>query len=266
MNGLPYYKAYPRDFMEGTINLPFELKGAYRLVLDLIYMQGGKLPDNSRYIAGLLGCSTKAWNGYRAKLIELGKLCEADGFLTNDRADAELEMLAKLSQTQREKRLGKSKNNDLQEPQLNQPEPEPEPKVRESTSYSQAHEARAVLCSVLSESVADDYIAHRKAKRAKLTLKAAQILAKDLAPVGRDAADAAALKSIAQGWTGIFPAPLPSNVIQHPAASKGQANGKRTFGAKIMAIAERYAAEDAAQQGMADGQDWDAAIPVLPRG
>ena len=57
MNGLPYYKAYPRDFIEGTVGMSFELKAAYRLVLDLVYMQGGDLPDNSRYIAGLLGCS-----------------------------------------------------------------------------------------------------------------------------------------------------------------------------------------------------------------
>ncbi|MFK5283859.1 DUF1376 domain-containing protein, partial [Lacticaseibacillus paracasei] len=56
MNGLPYYKAYPRDFIEGTIGMPFELKGAYRLLLDLIYMQGGRLPDDAKYISGLLGC------------------------------------------------------------------------------------------------------------------------------------------------------------------------------------------------------------------
>ncbi|MBC8717497.1 hypothetical protein [Ochrobactrum sp. Marseille-Q0166] len=42
-------KPYPRDFIEGTIGMSFELKAAYRLVLDLIYMQGGNLPDDARY-------------------------------------------------------------------------------------------------------------------------------------------------------------------------------------------------------------------------
>ena len=73
MNGLPYYKAYPRDFIEGTIGMDFELKGAYRLVLDLIYMQGGQLADDARYISGLLGCTLKKWNSLRSKLIEMGK-------------------------------------------------------------------------------------------------------------------------------------------------------------------------------------------------
>lgn len=44
MNGLPYYKAYPRDFIEGTVGMSFELKGAYRLVLDLIYLRSGNCP------------------------------------------------------------------------------------------------------------------------------------------------------------------------------------------------------------------------------
>ena len=82
MNGLPYYKAYPRDFIEGTVGMSFELKAAYRLVLDLVYMQGGDLPDNSRYIAGLLGCSVRKWNGFRDELLLLGKIRVSGEFLT----------------------------------------------------------------------------------------------------------------------------------------------------------------------------------------
>lgn len=79
MNGLPYYKAYPRDFIEGTVGMAFEVKGAYRIVLDLIYMRGGDLPDDQRYIAGVLGCSVRAWKGYRERLIEAGKIVVVDG-------------------------------------------------------------------------------------------------------------------------------------------------------------------------------------------
>lgn len=124
MNGLPYYKAYPRDFIEGTIGMPFELKGAYRLVLDLIYMQGGTLPDDSRYISGLLGCSTRQWNSYREKLILMDKIQSKDGYLTNYRAVSELETLAKLQRKQSENRSRPNKTNDLEKPRSDHTEPD----------------------------------------------------------------------------------------------------------------------------------------------
>lgn len=126
MNGLPYYKAYPRDFIEGTIGMPFEVKCAYRVVLDLIYMQGGNLPDDARYISGLLGCSIRKWKSIREALIEGGKLSVSGEFLTNKRAEKDLETLAKLQENQREKATGPRKNKGLQKPQLSQPEPEPD--------------------------------------------------------------------------------------------------------------------------------------------
>ncbi len=126
MNGLPYYKAYPRDFIEGTIGMSFELKGAYRLVLDLIYMQGGNLPDDDRYISGLLGCSLRKWSALRADLIAAGKLQVSNDCLTNYRAIIELETLAKLQDKQRENRSRPNKNKDLPSPRFNHTEPEAE--------------------------------------------------------------------------------------------------------------------------------------------
>lgn len=127
MNGLPYYKAYPRDFIEGTIGLPFELKAAYRLLLDVIYMQGGKLPDDPRYISGLLGCSVRAWKKYREQLHALGKIRIENDFISNFRADKELETLAKLQQQQAENRSRPNKNKELDSPRCDHTEPEPEP-------------------------------------------------------------------------------------------------------------------------------------------
>jgi uncharacterized protein YdaU (DUF1376 family) len=126
-NRLPYYKAYPRDFIEGTIGMTFELKSAYRLILDLIYMQSGELPDDARYISGLLGCSVRKWKSIRNELVKLGKIqCEND-IISNFRADKELETLSKLQDKQRENRSRPNKNNDLETPRCDQPEPEPEP-------------------------------------------------------------------------------------------------------------------------------------------
>jgi uncharacterized protein YdaU (DUF1376 family) len=137
-NGLPYYKAYPRDFIEGTIGMPFEMKCAYRVVLDLIYMQGGRLPDDARYISGLLGCSVRKWKSVRGFLIAAGKIHASGGVLTNYRAEKELETLAKLQLKQRENRAGSNENKDLQKPWSDHTEPEPEPESTLSTSVDNA--------------------------------------------------------------------------------------------------------------------------------
>lgn len=116
MNGLPYYKAYPRDFIEGTVGMPFEMKAAYRLVLDLIYMQGGRLPDDAGYISGLLGCSVRKWNALRASLIKAEKLYAKDGIIGNFRADNQLETSRKLQDKNAENGRQSNKNNYLNKP------------------------------------------------------------------------------------------------------------------------------------------------------
>lgn len=124
MNGLPYYKRYPRDFIEGTIGMGFEMKAAYGLVLDLIYMQGGNLVDDPRYIAGQLGCSVRKWTGLRAALIDAGKLIVRDGRIGNYRADKELETLGKYQDKQSENRSRPNKIKGLQSPPSNHTEPD----------------------------------------------------------------------------------------------------------------------------------------------
>lgn len=113
MNGLPYYKRYPRDFIEGTVGMPLELKGAYSLVLDLIYMQNGKLPDDARYISGLLGCTIRKWKSLRNQLLSIGKVYVNGEFLSNYRADNLLETQRSYQLNQAEKGRTSNKNNDL---------------------------------------------------------------------------------------------------------------------------------------------------------
>lgn len=113
MNGLPYYKAYPRDFFDGTAGMDFEVKAAYRLVLDLIYMHGGRLVDDSRFIAGQFGCSVKKWNGLRSAILATGKIVVENGYLGNLRADKELDSLKSFQTKQRENGSQPKKNNGL---------------------------------------------------------------------------------------------------------------------------------------------------------
>lgn len=115
MNGLPYYKAYPRDFFDGTAGMDFEVKAAYRLILDMIYMHGGRLVDDPRFIAGHLGCSVKKWNGLRSAILATGKIVASGGYLGNLRADKELDSLKSFQAKQRENGRQPKKNNNLTE-------------------------------------------------------------------------------------------------------------------------------------------------------
>lgn len=98
----PWYRRFPDNFIAGTASLTLEEKGAYSLVLDLMYVRGGPVPDEPRYIAGICNCSVRKWNAIRAKLISIGKLYEIDGYLFNERAEKEIENALKDAQERAE--------------------------------------------------------------------------------------------------------------------------------------------------------------------
>ena len=123
---LPYYPRYPRDFLDGTASMTFELKGAYSILLDIIYAQDGQCPDNDRYVSGLLGCSVRAWRIYKNQLLLLGKISVEDGVISNFRADKVLVKSRLFQEQQREKGSKPKKNSGLQKPRLSQPESETE--------------------------------------------------------------------------------------------------------------------------------------------
>lgn len=84
MSARPWYKRYPSDFIGGTLDLSFEAKGAYSILLDLMYDKGrGVIPDDSAWIARVLGCSTRKWNQLREQLIEAGKIEVREGEIVN---------------------------------------------------------------------------------------------------------------------------------------------------------------------------------------
>lgn len=124
---LPYYKRFPRDFIEGTIGMTLELKGAYSLLLDLIYMQDGMLPDDARYISGHLGCSIRQWQKIRKALLDDAKIYVNVGLIGNYRADKERETLVKYQSNQAEKGRASNKNKDLPKAVVNPARDYPEP-------------------------------------------------------------------------------------------------------------------------------------------
>lgn len=117
---LPYYKRFPKDFLEGTIGMDLEVKGAYAVVLDLIYMRDGNLEDDPRYISGQLGCSVRKWNSIREKLIQAGKLTSENGIISNFRADYLVEERRKYRDKKAENAARSNENNDLAERPLSE--------------------------------------------------------------------------------------------------------------------------------------------------
>jgi uncharacterized protein YdaU (DUF1376 family) len=107
---LPYYLRYPEAFADATFGWPLELKGAYSIILDMIYARDGKLMDDARGIAGALGCSVRKWNQIKSKLIELGKLQVVDGIIRNSRADDHLISRRTYQDKQAKNRAAPNKN------------------------------------------------------------------------------------------------------------------------------------------------------------
>lgn len=201
-NGLPYYKRYPRDFIEGTIGMPFELKAAYSIVLDLIYMQGGKLPNDDRYISGLLGCSVRKWKTIRSELVRLGKVEIISDFIQNKRAEKELETSRKIQEKNAENRRNYSKNNDLEKRSIDKRANNQNQihKERKPNGFPKKETPRNELLRVLDDERAAAVIDHRQRIRKPLTARAAKLLAGKFAKCRdpNDAADA----MIANGWQG----------------------------------------------------------------
>ena len=92
-----WYKRYGSDFVQGTLELTLEQKGAFSLLLDLIYNMQKPIPDNDRWLAGICGVSLRKWRSIRQALIDLGKIYVSEGRISNQRADKELENTAKAT-------------------------------------------------------------------------------------------------------------------------------------------------------------------------
>lgn len=118
--GLPYYKRFPRDFLEACVGMPFELRAGYGMILDLIYLKDGRLPLDKPWIAGHLGCSVRMVTKIVDGLVAAGKLTVSDGVISNKRADKIVEETRKYRDNQAENASGPRKNNDLREPEISQ--------------------------------------------------------------------------------------------------------------------------------------------------
>ena len=124
-----WYKRCGADFIDGTMKLTLEEKGAYSLCLDLIYDRGGPIPDDARWLSGVCGVSIRKWDVIRGSLIKHGKILIENGKIHNSRAAFEIVSAEKNHRNKAEsgakggrkraENAGQSlKNNDLDQASL----------------------------------------------------------------------------------------------------------------------------------------------------
>lgn len=123
MSKRPWYKRYGGDFIAGTMGMSLEERGAYSLLLDMMYDRGKPVPDDAKYISHIMGVNVRRWNRIRERLITLDKIAAEDGALTNLRFKLSQNFDETLSEVR--SRAGKkggqksaavrNKNNDVDE-------------------------------------------------------------------------------------------------------------------------------------------------------
>jgi|GEM_PF-2804951 len=119
-NGLPWYQRFPRDLIEGTLGMPYDVKLQYWALLDLLYLYNNALPDDANFICGTFNCSKQLWRKVRAELISRKKIEINNGIISNKRATNVLKSSEEYSEKQAKNRRGTSKNKGLQKPNDNQ--------------------------------------------------------------------------------------------------------------------------------------------------
>ena len=194
---------YIGDYLADTARLTTEQHGAY-LLLIMDYWRSGKLPDDDRVLAQICKMSLDAWSNARASIQHYFSI--EDGFWVHARIEAEKVSAEtnkgkKTEQARKaaEARWSKDKNNAPSNAVSNAgamleqcPSPSPSPSKNKTTNTPP---------DGVSQSVWDDFVRQRKAKKASITETAIQGIEREAKKANMTLNDA--LQEIcARGWTG----------------------------------------------------------------
>ena len=190
---------YVADYLADTGHLTTAEHGAYLLLIMHYWCHGG-LPDDDAKLARIVRNTNVEWKLMRETLFEFfepgwkHKRIEAELKRANEKSEK-----AKASIKKRWDKPKYERNTDVDTNVIL-----PQSHIL-STSVDNTREpsARDILSECLSPKTVNDLIAHRQAKRAKLTPRAARELVKAFTAFGD--AEAAAAEMILRGWTGFKP-------------------------------------------------------------
>jgi uncharacterized protein YdaU (DUF1376 family) len=89
-NHIPYFNFYASDFMNGVRGMTSQEVGVYVMLLCRIYEESGPVECNELILATYCGMRIATFRKSLEKLVALGKLYEADGMISNRRAEVEI--------------------------------------------------------------------------------------------------------------------------------------------------------------------------------
>lgn len=83
-----HYPHEPEKFNAATAMLSAAEKGAYIILLNLMYMRGGPIDNDANRLPGTIGCTKQAYRKILDRLIYFGKIeVTSGGRLTNAKAE-----------------------------------------------------------------------------------------------------------------------------------------------------------------------------------
>lgn len=89
----PYFKFYPRDWLESTRDLSLEQRGAYIDLICILMEMEGYLADNDKWISHQMHVSPRKWKALKNGLVDHEKIAIQDGQIVNDRCLKEINAL-----------------------------------------------------------------------------------------------------------------------------------------------------------------------------
>lgn len=206
MSAPPWAKFNFAHFVADTQHLSCEERGAY-IALIAFYWQKGGLPDDDEKLARIVGLDAMRWQCVRNAMVELFRPGWRHKRIDEELARAnEKSKKAADSANNRWKNKKKTKNANASKAHV---PAQCEGNAIETTDNIEISKdiskptPRSILLECLSPETADGVLAHRKAKKAPLTLLAAQQLVKGFLATGDP--EAAATMMVARGWQGFEP-------------------------------------------------------------
>lgn len=95
MGKIPMQQWYPDAHIADTGTLTLEEQGAYRLLMDHLWIKGGHLPDNDKDVARLLRVPVKKWQKIKVRLSDY--LLIHEGIITQKRLQKDYQSAIKKS-------------------------------------------------------------------------------------------------------------------------------------------------------------------------
>lgn len=209
MSKQPYMKLWVADFLGDTLHLSDAEVGQYILLLMAMWRNGGKLPKNKSFLARV------ARNHVSPNVLKFFNIDDATASIWQKRLSCELSASRAFSEKQ---------SSNAKARWLKNKEKADATALPEACLHSHSHnniytpKPKDELLSVLDADRAEGVIEHRKKLRKPLSLRAARLLAKQLAKFPEP--NAAADEMILRGWQSIKP-----EWLQDKSASRKNGSG-----------------------------------------